>query len=344
MRKAYLTLTLIFMILVLAACAGGSDSAEQSIEDRDEPVSVGSQAGAVARIRLVDDFPDALPISAQLTLGSINLDGTDHNIDEPLAANLLPLWQAYQALSNSDTTSAIELEALLNQIQDTMSTEQITAIADMKLTSENLTTMIEEGELSLRPGGSGVPGESSGQGNDFPGGGFSGGRPGGGIPGGGSGGGFPGGGPGGFDQLTEDEQATRIAERFGSNGNETDFLAQFSERALVNSIITTLRVRTGEIEEGEFQARGEQFSFLNDLIIETISDSTGVSIETVRNELAGGASFAEIIAAAGGDLEEVKAAISETSAQASLFQGQDIEEIIDNFLNRPGLPPTVDDE
>jgi hypothetical protein len=298
----------------------------------------------VTKIRLVDDFSDALPISAQLALGSINLDGTDQNIDEPLAADLLPLWQAYQALSNSDTTSAIELEALLNQIQDTMSLEQITAIADMKLTSENLTTMIEEGELSLRPGGSGVPGISSGQGSGFPGGGFSGGRPGGGIPGGGSGGGLPGGGPGGFGQLTEDEQATRIAERFGSNGNETDFLAQFAERALVNSIITTLRVRTGEIEEGEFQARGEQFSLLNDLIIETISDSTGVSIETVRNELADGASFAEIIAASGGDLGEVKAAISETSAQASLFQGQDIEEIIDNFLNRPGLPSTVDDE
>ena len=49
-------------------------------------------------------------------LGTLKLEGTDQVVTASQAGQLLTLWQAYQSLSNSDTSSQVELEALVKQI------------------------------------------------------------------------------------------------------------------------------------------------------------------------------------------------------------------------------------
>jgi len=53
----------------------------------------------------------------RLALGTLKLEGTDQAVSTSQAAELITFWQAYQSLSNSDTSSDVELEALVKQIQ-----------------------------------------------------------------------------------------------------------------------------------------------------------------------------------------------------------------------------------
>ncbi len=87
---------------------------------------------------------DALPIETQLIVGTINLEETDLAIDAEMAEKLLPLWKMYKSLVESDTTAEAEITALLDQIQDTMTTEQIETIAAMELTKEDMATLNQE--------------------------------------------------------------------------------------------------------------------------------------------------------------------------------------------------------
>jgi hypothetical protein len=71
--------------------------------------------------------------AAQLAIGTLKLEGTDQAPAADQAVELLTLWKAYQSLSSSDTTAQAELDALITQIQGTMTSEQIQAIASMQL-------------------------------------------------------------------------------------------------------------------------------------------------------------------------------------------------------------------
>jgi len=81
----------------------------------------------------------SLSPATRLALGTLQLDSAGQEIPATQASELLTLWQAYQALSNSETTAQEELDALLDQIQAAMTTEQMHAIDQMELTSDTLT-------------------------------------------------------------------------------------------------------------------------------------------------------------------------------------------------------------
>ena len=71
-----------------------------------------------------------------MAVGTLKLEGSGEAIDAQTAAELLPLWQAVNSLGNSDTTSAVEMQAIYKQIQETMSAAQVQAIAKMQVTSQ----------------------------------------------------------------------------------------------------------------------------------------------------------------------------------------------------------------
>jgi hypothetical protein len=275
-------------------------------------------------VRLGDDYADALSVQGQLALGTLKLEDTDLAFDETLAAELLPLWRAVQSLANSDTAADVEVEAVINQIQDTMAAEQVTAIIAMELTEESLTSMIENQELSFGFGGRGFGGfggdESGGPGGGRQGGGFFGGGPGSGPGGGGPGGGLP----GGFGNFSEDDIATRQA-RFAEGG-----FGEIQDRLLVGVVIRTLEVETGEVDETELQERAG--ARINPLAI--VSEATGIEIEALQEEMAGGATLGEAISTLGGDLEAVKAALVEAYGQLPDAEEQDIDQFIDELLDR----------
>jgi len=123
MRNRLLRMTLVIAALVaLAAC-------------QKAPAEATAQAAAET---------GALTGVTELLVGTLQLEGTENEIDAATAAQLVPLWKAYRALMLSDTTVAVELESLEKQIRATMSSAQVKAITAMHLTAEDMTTALQE--------------------------------------------------------------------------------------------------------------------------------------------------------------------------------------------------------
>jgi hypothetical protein len=154
-------------------------------------------------------------------VGTFRLEEGGLAVTPAQAAELSPLWKAYRSLSASDSASAVELDALLEQIQESMSDEQLAAIAAMKLTREDLVAVMaaqgvqtgaggRRGNLSPEQIAAMQTRRAQGGGGGF--GGAGGGPPGGGPPGGGFGG------PGAGQAPNPEQIATLQAQRGGSGG------------------------------------------------------------------------------------------------------------------------------
>jgi hypothetical protein len=302
---------------VLSACAtsdepaAGSGNQASTVNEEQAPSANDSQAAAPEKARLSADFANALSPQGQLSLGTLQLEKSDLALDETAATELLPLWQALQSLSNSQTTAAVEIDAVVNQIQDSMTAEQIAAIAGMKLTEDILTTMFEEGELGRAGRGEGSEGGVPAAGG--PGGGFPGGR-----PGGGQGGGLPGGGPGGdLGTLSEDDIATRRAE-FAEGG-----FGDIQDRLLLGSVVRLLQEKSGQAPE--------RFG-LFDTVYTVISEEIGLSVEELQAQTADGATLAELVEANGSDLEAVKALLIEAFDELPNAEDLDAEQMAADWL------------
>ena len=119
---------LILLILTLAMTACGSSS------NTAEPAS-GPQGG-----------PSAGELSApmQLAIGTIKLDETENAVTAEQARELLPLWQTLQVLYGSDTAADQEIEALITQVQETMTVEQTQAVSALNLTRQDMMSIMQE--------------------------------------------------------------------------------------------------------------------------------------------------------------------------------------------------------
>lgn len=310
--RGWLVVGLLLMSL-LAACGGG-DGATAVITNPD-PVSSGSSP------RLTEDYADALPVQSQLAVGTLQLEETDMAVDEALAVAILPLWQALQSLSDSDTTAEAEITAVVNQIQSTMQPEQISAIAAMQLTQASMTTLIEAGTLVLGRGGGGADAADT-TGGFVPSAGLP---PGGGGLGGGQGGGIPGsgGGPGGGQtDMSEDDIATRQAAR------ESGGFGGFQDRALTGAVVRLLQEKAGV----ELEQPADPFAAMWDVLTEV----TGLTAEEIQTQTAEGVVLADLIEANGGDLTAVKAALIESLQDSPIAQRQDVTEYVTNLLAAAG--------
>jgi len=226
MKKIIILLFLLFL-LTLTACSTAAQTGTDT-------------AGASPTTNPLGDITNT-----QLALGVFALEDTAYAITVEQAAELLPLWKAAQSLSESDTITAEEFQAVFNQIKDTLTTEQMEAISSMDLSQETMAAIGEKYGLTFGPGGGFDPsnlteeqlatreafqqsGEAPANGSGFPGGGLGeGGPPDGGIAGGGpGGGGFPGGGEVG--SLPEAQQ-TAIASGTGRGGGNGGLPTAFYE-------------------------------------------------------------------------------------------------------------------
>ena len=304
MRKIWRVLIGLLVIMTLVGCGTTNSDALSDVQ-----VSAETSQG----VRLRDDYDDALSIQGQLASGTLLLEETELVVDEALAAELLPLWRAARSLINSDTAAALEIEAVYNQIQDTMTPDQISAIAEMKLTEETLATMLEEGELFFSQSNfAGGRGEGAGSGEGFtpPEGGF---RPGGGFPGG-SPGGRPG---GGFPEgINPEVMATRQAQ-FAEG--------RFMDRALITAVIRTLEMKTGEVSE-------DQPARIFNVVYSVIAEATGLNPEEIRSMTADGVTLAEIVETSGSELEEVRSSLIEVLRELPNAADWDLEQLASEWL------------
>ncbi len=178
------------------------------------------------------NYSNAISPAQQLILGTMNLQG-NLAITPDEATKLVPLWEAYQTLNTSNTAAPQELQATLVQVEQTMSPDQVQAIVSMKLTRQDMGTILQAQGITFGVRGTGTPRAGGG----FGGGGFGGG----GIPGvnrGGNGGvGFGGGGGvgggGGFGGGTPNPQAIATFRARESTGA--------ANAGLVNLVIRFLK-------------------------------------------------------------------------------------------------------
>ncbi len=209
MKKTLFALTLI-LALALTACGGTATESETT------------SAGAGG---LNADYENALSVQLQLSVGTFNLEETDLAVDAEQAAELLPLWQVLNGLNESGAAAPEEIDALVTQIEETMTSEQVTAIAAMQLTRESMGEIMQEYALSMGMGSGETPpeGMTPGQGRSS------------GVPG------LAGGGPGsqgGDTGLSPEQIATAQAEKSGEAGS---MMNSRLSRVVVDGLITLLQ-------------------------------------------------------------------------------------------------------
>ncbi len=155
-KKSILSLYILMIVtMVLSACKATSNQANSVTTNAND--STGNTS---------------LSMVNNLLVGSLKLEDTDQAITPEQAIKLLSLWQAYRSLSNSQTSAEAEVDALLNQIQSTMSSDQVNAINEMNLTNTDMMDLMQ-----LLGGGQmarGTPNPQGTPGFDFPTGGFNG--------------------------------------------------------------------------------------------------------------------------------------------------------------------------
>jgi len=154
MKKTILTFMVLTLLFALVACGGTSSTTSNSTG------GTGSTA----------DNSTALSLEMQLLLGTIKLEDTDLAVSADQASQLLPLWQALQSLETSDTAASEEIDAVVNQIEATMTSQQMDAITAMKLTQQDVMTVMSNAGISANDSGASSSTGSSQSG--FPAGGF----------------------------------------------------------------------------------------------------------------------------------------------------------------------------
>jgi len=123
--KIYTFLSILILTLLIAACGGSAT----------ETSGTSSETGF---------NPRANSPQTQLSMGTFLLEETDLAVTPEQAAELLPLWKAVLSLAESDTVAQAEIDALYDQIGETMTAEQMEAIFEMNPTQEDIAAIMEK--------------------------------------------------------------------------------------------------------------------------------------------------------------------------------------------------------
>ena len=104
---------------------------------------------------------NTLPLEGRLLVGTLKLESTSLAITADQAGQLLPLWETLQSLASSGTAASQEVDAVVSQIESTLSAQQLSSITDMNLTQQDLALAIANTGASLAS--SAMSGASSAQ-------------------------------------------------------------------------------------------------------------------------------------------------------------------------------------
>jgi len=225
MNNKLLLFVMILIIGLLAACGPSAANSEPASSAAAAPASPSTPAPAeTAGADSQAAGGMNMEIKDKLAAGTLMLEGTDLAVTQQQAQTLILLWQGVQSLSASDSAAPAELEAIYQQIQGDMTSEQLAAIEAMEIDPASLRETLTGLGLQMGRMGNPAGGEATGANaaeGGFPAGGMEPGMMGGG-PGGGAGGG-PGGGMGLEGQppaqgTPSSEMATAIAGRQAAGG------------------------------------------------------------------------------------------------------------------------------
>jgi hypothetical protein len=94
--------------------------------------------GSAPANTLIESTSNDLPIETQLAVGTLKLSGAAQDISVEQAKALVVYWQVYKELSQSQTAAQAEIDGLVAQIQETMTSDQMQAITDMNITQQDV--------------------------------------------------------------------------------------------------------------------------------------------------------------------------------------------------------------
>jgi hypothetical protein len=138
---------LLLFALALSACSGQAT-----------PAPALNSAESYVSPNLDTTYEGALSVRNQLALGTLELDGTPNALTAEQAQTLLPLWQALLSTQQSGAAAQAEVNALLEQIESNLTTEQLAAIKAMQLIQTDMQTWATANGVTLGSGG-GQPGQ-----------------------------------------------------------------------------------------------------------------------------------------------------------------------------------------
>ena len=230
MKTAPLFTGFLALAFVLTACGSASGNGASS--------GNGFRSGASS----------ALTADAKLALGTLKLEGTSQAVDAKTAARLVPLWQLMVQLHSSSSTAPQEVTAVMDEIQATMTSQQVNTINGMSFTQADLFTLFQQqaqaggsngDSRASSSGAGGTSGRNRGGGGFFIAGG----------PGGGFGGGFGGGGFGGPRTTTgngssSDPQVTAAQQAEAAQARE-NAISSLVEEQLIRLLETKLSSQPG---------------------------------------------------------------------------------------------------
>lgn len=116
----------------------------------------------VMRVPLDYSYENALSERLMLALGILKLSETPLPVTLEQAPQLLLLWLALQNMTNSGTSPDEEVNAVLAQIETTLSSDQINVINSMKLTQTDIQSWAAANGVTLGTGSG--SGQGTGQG------------------------------------------------------------------------------------------------------------------------------------------------------------------------------------
>ncbi|NMC79727.1 MAG: hypothetical protein GYA59_10240, partial [Chloroflexi bacterium] len=154
-KKTILTVGLLLMLLALAACSGSAPATSTQGQETSQTAGSLSPQGTGTAFN-----PGEMSTDMKLALGTFQLEDTDLAVTAQQAKDLLPLWKAVRSLSTSQTTSQEEIQALYQQIQETMTPEQVQAIDAMKFDQETISALMQKLGINFSQG-NGAPGALS---------------------------------------------------------------------------------------------------------------------------------------------------------------------------------------
>jgi len=118
MNKRIFWISLVIFTLTLTACSSTTKTTR---------ISSRNKAPAIA-----------LSTQTKLVLGTINLEGTEAMVTAEQATQLLPMFYVLQELNSSKSAAQEEVDGLVNQIQATLTKDQLQAIDGMSLSMRDV--------------------------------------------------------------------------------------------------------------------------------------------------------------------------------------------------------------
>ncbi len=176
MKFTKITILSLLLIFVLASCGGApveQTSAPVMTEETGSnavvaPVADETQAPPASTSTTLDvSYENALSTRLVLALGILRLEESEVPVTSEQVPVLLMLWQGLVNLTNSGTSAEAEVNALLTQIESTLTPEQIQLINQMRLTQIDTQAWAQENGLTLGTGTGTGTGGGQGQGSNL---------------------------------------------------------------------------------------------------------------------------------------------------------------------------------